>query len=167
MMRIKNFIYLLLLATGIFLSSCIRDRAQNMEADIETATIANSTELLQVQPVITDNTITFRLREYTTDFNFSPEFTLTPGASIKPASGTKLDFSTPQKYTVTSEDGAWTKEYTVSFVIDNSERRYYPFENAEVIDTDGPEGHFHKFFDYRANGQKNMTGLQLMKATMF
>ncbi|XJR85508.1 hypothetical protein ACH34I_17325 [Elizabethkingia anophelis] len=79
MMRIKNFIYLLLLATGIFLSSCIRDQAQNMEADIETATIANSTELLQVQPVITDNTITFRLREYTTDFNFSPEFTLTPG----------------------------------------------------------------------------------------
>lgn len=68
---------------------------------------------------------------------------------------------------MTSEDGAWTKEYTVSFVIDNSERRYYPFENAEVIDTDGPEGHFHKFFDYQANGQKNMTGLQLMKATMF
>lgn len=132
MMRIKNFIYLLLLATGIFLSSCIRDRAQNMEADIETATIANSTELLQVQPVITDNTITFRLREYTTDFNFSPEFTLTPGASIKPASGTKLDFSTPQKYTVTSEDGAWTKEYTVSFVIDNSERRYYPLRTQKL-----------------------------------
>ena len=46
---------------------------------------------------------------------------------------------------MTSEDGAWTKEYTVSFVIDNSERRYYPFENAEIIDTDGPEGHFINF----------------------
>ncbi len=154
MMRVKNFIYLLLLATGVLLASCIREQAQNMEADIETATIANSTEILQIQPIITDNTITFRLREYTTDFHFSPEFTLTPGASIKPASGTKLDFSTPQKYTVTSEDGAWKKEYTVSFVIDDSERRYYPFENAEVIDTDGPEGHFHRFFDYQANGQK-------------
>lgn len=109
MMRVKNFIYLLLLATGVLLASCIREQAQNMEADIETATIANSTEILQIQPIITDNTITFRLREYTTDFHFSPEFTLTPGASIKPASGTKLDFSTPQKYTVTSEDGAWKR----------------------------------------------------------
>ena len=108
-MRVKNFIYLLLLATGVLLASCIREQAQNMEADIETATIANSTEILQIQPIITDNTITFRLREYTTDFHFSPEFTLTPGASIKPASGTKLDFSTPQKYTVTSEDGAWKR----------------------------------------------------------
>ena len=70
MMRVKNFIYLLLLATGVLLASCIREQAQNMEADIETATIANSTEILQIQPIITDNTITFRLREYTTDFHF-------------------------------------------------------------------------------------------------
>lgn len=43
----------------------------------------------------------------------APEFVLTEGATIVPASGTMLDFSKPQTYTVTSQDGLWSKEYTV------------------------------------------------------
>jgi hypothetical protein len=43
-------------------------------------------------------------------------FQLTPGATIEPASGSLQDFSgEPVVYTVTSEDGAWKKQYTVSF----------------------------------------------------
>ena len=89
MMRVKTLSIYSYWLQGLLLASCIRDQAQNMEADIETATIANSTEVLQVQPIITDNTITFRLREYTTDFHFSREFTLTLGASMKPAKRNK------------------------------------------------------------------------------
>ena len=45
------------------------------------------------------------------------------------------------------------KEYTVSFIIDNSERNHYPFEYVDIIETETP-GKFHKFFDYLADGQK-------------
>ena len=48
----------------------------------------------------------------------SPEFTLTPGATISPASGTTRDFSEPQYYTVTSEDGIWKKRYEVNLYRD-------------------------------------------------
>ena len=64
---------------------------------------------------------------------------MTTGARINPASGTLLDFNKPQKYTVTSEDGVWKKEYTVSFIIDNSERNHYPFEYVDIIETETPK----------------------------
>ena len=153
-MKVKKIIPFLLFSISLLLVSCIRDQALNMEADIETATIPDATTLLQDQPVIGDNTIIFKLKEFTGVYRFAPEFTLTPGASIKPASGTQLDFTQPQKYTVTSEDGAWTKVYTVSFVADDTQKRSYSFEEAEVVDTDSPEGHFHRFFDYLWTGQK-------------
>ncbi|QCX53286.1 PCMD domain-containing protein [Elizabethkingia sp. JS20170427COW] len=153
-MKNSKFILLLLMITGLSLISCIRDEAPNMEADIEVATIANASELLQVEPTITENTITFRLKDFQGSMVFAPEFKLTPGAVISPASGTELDFSTPKTYTVTSEDGAWKKEYTVSFILDNTTDNYYhfSFENANTIDTSSPEGHYHEFFDI-INGQ--------------
>lgn len=43
-------------------------------------------------------------------------FTLTPGASIEPANGSKQDFTSgPVTYIVTSEDGAWKRKYKVFF----------------------------------------------------
>jgi len=42
----------------------------------------------------------------------APTFTLSPGAHAVPASGTPRDFTTPQQYVVTAEDGT-TKNYTV------------------------------------------------------
>ena len=61
----------------------------------------------------------------------APEFTITPGATIEPASGTVLDFSQPQKYTVTSQDGNWEKVYMVS--VDTSEiTTNYQFELYET-----------------------------------
>ena len=62
--------YLVILATSLLFISCIREQSQNMEADIETATVANAKEILQVEPIITDNSITFRLKEYTDKYLF-------------------------------------------------------------------------------------------------
>ena len=59
----------------------------------------------------------------------APEFELTPGATISPASGTVRDFSSSQYYTVTSEDGNWTKEYEVSFVVGEIQTEFH-FENV-------------------------------------
>ena len=60
----------------------------------------------------------------------APEFVLTPGATITPASGTKRDFTSPQKYVVVSEDGHWSKTYTVVFTVAGISTRY-DFEHVE------------------------------------
>lgn len=46
--------------------------------------------------------------------NMSPRFGLSTWATIAPAGGTKRDFSTPQNYTVTAENGSSKKVWTLS-----------------------------------------------------
>ena len=60
-------------------------------------------------------------------------FQLTPGASILPESGTIRDFSTPQTYTVTSEDGKWKKTYTVLVTSVVSIPHSFSFEDARLV----------------------------------
>lgn len=145
----------LMFLSGIFFVSCIKDEALNTEADIESATVADALQILQIAPIVTGNTVTFRLKQFSGSYNYAPEFTLTPGATIHPSSGTLRDFKEPQLYTVTSEDGVWQKTYTVSFIIDEkTEMNSYSFENAEVVDTENPEGHFHRFYELTLSGQK-------------
>ena len=107
------------LLTCLFLSimgmSCIQDEAPNAEADILTCTVP--ADILRRDPIITNDKITLMVKSNTDLSKQSPEFTLTPGASISPASGTTLDFSEPQYYTVVSEDGQWKKRYEVNYVI--------------------------------------------------
>lgn len=156
-MKRKSILFVLLLSViGIFLNSCIRDEGTNIEADIETATIPNASVLLQEEAIIENNKVTFKLKEFSGSYLFAPEFTLSPGATISPASGTLLDFSTPQKYIVTSENGLWKKEYLISFVVDDKTSfiHLYSFENVETIDTTYPDGHFHKFFELINNQKK-------------
>lgn len=145
MNKINLFSYAM---AGVVLTSCIRHEAPNMQAEIESATITNADKVLQISPTITANNIVFQLREYSGNMLFAPEFLLSAGATISPASGTTRDFSQPQTYIVSSEDGAWQKTYTVSFITnDNTAVKHYAFENVEL------EGNYHKFFD-EINGQK-------------
>lgn len=145
MNKIKLFSYAI---AGVTLTSCIRHEALNMQAEVESVTITNADKILQISPTITSNNVVFQLREFSGDMLFAPEFTLSAGATISPASGTVRDFSEPQTYIVTSEDGAWQKEYIVSFITnDNTALKHYSFENVEL------EGNYHKFFD-EINGQK-------------
>lgn len=95
-----------------FATSCIKPEAPNAEADIVSVKLAN--EIAQIRPAeITNNTVTFYVNAWNIAPEMAPEFVLTEGATIVPASGTMLDFSKPQTYTVTSQDGLWSKEYTV------------------------------------------------------
>ncbi len=48
--------------------------------------------------------------------NLVPTITTT-GASVSPANGVAYNFTTPQKYTVTSVDGATTQDYTVTVTV--------------------------------------------------
>jgi hypothetical protein len=155
-MRIyRNSLWALLLLP-LALSSCIKEEAPNSEADITGVTLPDSASLLR-EPVINNNDIT--LYANTADSVLAPEFTLTPGATIEPASGTPRKFftrqltvnhndmtdeddttytftSTPQQYTVTSEDGQWKKTYTVN-VINNATPADFHFDNVRYYDYNG------------------------------
>ena len=107
--------------------SCIKDEAPNAEADIIACTVP--ADILRRSPVIENNRVTVMVRAETDLTALAPEFELTPGATISPASGTVRDFSSSQYYTVTSEDGNWTKEYEVSFVVGEIQTEFH-FENV-------------------------------------
>ena len=148
-MKTSRFIPAVVVSAGLLFNSCIREEALNMEADIEGVTIANAESLLQTEPVVDGNNITFRMKTFSGSYNFAPIFNLSEGATISPASGTELDFTQPQTYTVTSQDGAWSRQYTVSFVTDdNAFITSYSFENVEVSTRK-----YQKFYEL-LNGQK-------------
>lgn len=116
--------------TGILLcTSCIKDEAPNAEADILSCKVP--AEILKREPIIQNNSITLMVKPTTDMEHQAPEFILTPGATITPASGTEHDFTTPQKYTVTSESGKWKKTYTVAYISDDLPT-FYEFEDTII-----------------------------------
>ena len=118
------------LLMGLVLVSCIRDEAPNAEADILTCIVP--ADILKRDPVIENNKVTLMVRADIDLKHQAPEFTLTPGATISPTSGTERDFTTPQYYTVTSEDGNWTKDYQVSYLIAGISTEYH-FEHVDSV----------------------------------
>lgn len=125
-------------------TACFGDEPAYSEADIETATLHVSdpgaffyqmTDSFKTV-MSTDTAIVFIVRGNADVTALSPEFTLTPGATITPASGSKHDFSGgPVGYTVTSQDGKWTRRYTVSVVPTTqtvADTLCYDFEHFEL-----------------------------------
>ena len=124
-MRTKHAVVYIL--TGIIISSCIRPEAPNAQADILTCKVPGVT--MTTNPIISNNSVTIFVAPGTDVSDLTPEFTLTPGATISPSSGTERNFQSPQDYTVTAQDGYWKKAYTVS-VIDTELATNYNFEDT-------------------------------------
>lgn len=114
---------LLVCAFCAMLTSCFKEEPLNAECDIEyaylhsddpEATFYQLTDSL-VEVYSTDNVIEFGVKEDVDLTALAPEFVITEGATIEPASGSVHDFSgnTPVSYTVTSQDGKWSRTYTV------------------------------------------------------
>jgi fibronectin type 3 domain-containing protein len=55
----------------------------------------------------------------------APEITISPGATVSPESGIPSDFTEPQTYTVTAEDGS-TAVYAVTVTVDAEDPPEYP-----------------------------------------
>jgi fibronectin-binding autotransporter adhesin len=64
---------------------------------------------------IHENTVTLEVPSGTDRTNLAPTYTASPGANGSPVSGTTLNFTSPQIYTITAEDLS-TKEYTVTVI---------------------------------------------------
>ena len=137
----------MMLATlaGLALSSCIREEALNAEADITDVTVDGTT--LVRKPVITNNEVIFYVNGWEDLSHLAPKFHVTEGAKIEPESGTALNFTQPQSYTVTSQDGQWKKTYKVSFV-SNDVATDYHFETLKVDST----SKYNTFVDKTADG---------------
>ncbi len=63
---------------------------------------------------IGNTTITLEVPFGTNRTNLAPTYTVSPGATCSPDSGTPLNFTGTQSYTVTAEDGIATKTYYVT-----------------------------------------------------
>lgn len=140
----KSIKGLLVAACILSFTSCFKEEAPNAECDILTASVTTeninnlfynaSDALIAVDSG--DSIITFNVRSHADLSALAPSFVLTEGASIEPASASVHDFSNGQKvrYTVTSEDKAWHRTYTVAF---NQVTKYkndtirYDFEHFE------------------------------------
>ncbi len=100
-------IYFILLG----MTGCIKDEKPNIEVDI-VKILSDSEGILNV--VFTPTGIDIYAdvtRVDASDVNFS--FVISEGAKITPNPAEVTDYSTPNRFTVVSEDGVWTKTYEV------------------------------------------------------
>ena len=117
-------IHYLLLLSAVLLSSCFKDEPLNAECDILEASVAvehpeemffqTSDSLVRINS--DESTIRFSVRRTADLTRLAPRFRITEGATINPESGSMHDFSQGAvDYTVTSQDGQWSRRYQVLF----------------------------------------------------
>ena len=125
----KQLASILLLFSVLLFSACIRDEALSSECDITGVSqqwISSLPEgFFTATPVVRNRSVTFMVSDEADVTALAPLFEVTPGATIftveedgtlLPLSPDRLmDFTMPKTYRVVSEDGAWQKDYTVSF----------------------------------------------------
>ena len=116
----------LLVVLTLFATSCIKDEEPNTECDI--LSIIFPSDILLRQPYISDKpekmgsgesekvyySIEVMVKAGVVVTKLAHEFTLTPGATISPESGVERDFTSPQEYVTTSQDGKWHRTYVVT-----------------------------------------------------
>lgn len=133
---------LVMFALSMGCSSCIKPEAPNAEADILTCEVEK--DLLFRNPIVTNEEVVITVNAWTDVTQLAPKFTLTEGATMEPASGTVLDFTTPQKYTLTSEDGKWHKTYVVTVKRpSNEEQPVWTYSFEGLIDKPTPDESSH------------------------
>lgn len=110
--QINGIVLSLFLAMGLSLSGCIKPEAPNAEADIEKCIMGQ--DLLFRDIHITNNTVEITVNSWVDVSKLAPVFVITDKATIAPENGSIRDFTKPQIYRVTSEDGKWSKDYTVT-----------------------------------------------------
>ena len=128
-------------------TACMGDEPAYCEADIESVTLhvdAPEEFFFQLSDSLqtvysTDSVANFTVRGNADVTALAPRFTLSPGATVEPASGSVHDFSQgPVTYTVTSQDGKWQRKYAISVTphhttVDST--LHYDFEHYELEPT--------------------------------
>ena len=153
--------YLPLLLFVFVLSSCIKDELMNAECDILNAWVEGdqykenfyeASQMRMENISSAEKEIIFTVRSLISLPKEMPVFfDVTPGATIEPASGTVQDFTKgPVVYTVTSQDGAWKRQYTVSFREASLPTFVYSFENFNTVKSE--TNYYHEFYEIDHDG---------------
>lgn len=110
---------------SLLLTSCFKEEPRNTECDILDAWIEgeqleayffNKTDMRISDIPSGDQKIVFTVRSVADLPPLALHLNVTPGATVSPANGSVQDFGQgPVVYTVTSEDGQWQRQYTVTF----------------------------------------------------
>jgi len=149
-MRKRIMLYLGVFGMIISFHSCIKEEALNQEADI--IEVALQEGILKRDPVIENNKVVCYIKANVDITKMAPTFKLTEGATVYPASSTRLDFTNPQKYTVTSQDGQWSKVYTVSFIYAELATHYhFDYYEEDIMDELNPDHKFHVIYEQADN----------------
>ncbi len=139
----KIFLYLWMV---VGLGACIQSEPLNAEADITACRILNAKGEPEANikgNIIINNTQVLAQANPKIDLtNLALQVTLTEGATISPDPAKVMDYSQTRKFTVTSQDRNWHKEYSV--IIDTFELPFrYDFEHYELNET----GKYQVFFE--------------------
>ena len=129
------------------LTSCIKEEEEDTNADILEAYIPQ--EYLKTDPIITNNSVEFRVKSNVDLKNQSPIFILSENATIDPVNGTVRDYTNAQTAVVTAQDSRWKKTYTITFNVDELSTKY-AFDYAELTDKD----RYYRFYTTGSNGDK-------------
>lgn len=127
----KNCVVVSLLLWAL-LQSCIKDEPLNPEADIETFSVDSSALVSDVFIDQANRKIMLYLTPEAIANGVAPKLTLSLGATVSPASGDSIFFSSPVQYSVTSQSRENTKVYEV--VVVESGKWLFNFENWGIND---------------------------------
>lgn len=153
----KKIFYLLVnLMLVASLASCIKDEAPNAECDI-TGVSFGSPDILNRAPVISNERVLIMVNTNVNVTALAPIFTLTPGATIQPENGTVRNFTTPQEYVVTSEDGEWHKTYVVDVQRPGSINLKYDFEHVRQVSALSGAASYDVFYEVGSDGKESLT----------
>ncbi|MDO4159032.1 MAG: PCMD domain-containing protein [Prevotellaceae bacterium] len=157
----KHLKLLLGIAVCGTLVSCFKDEPLNTECDIEQAYIHSDTPETMfynvsdslVNVLSSESTVRFSVREGVDLTALAPHFIITEGATISPESGSVQDFSNGGvAYKVTSQDGEWSRNYTVTVSprqLSDGEYDEFDFENFRLESTNS------KYYVWSAESSDN------------
>lgn len=159
-MRLLKLCFILWLP--LLFGSCIKEEPLGMECDILSASVEGAeyaAHFYQPSQMRVDNvpsnsnTIIFLVRSVDSLPPMPIYFTLSPGATVTPTSGSLQDFSHgPVTYTVRSEDGEWTRTYTVDFREVNSALSHlFSFEYVDEEEVSNGS-RYHVFYEMNGEG---------------
>lgn len=180
-MKKKYLIFITILALALL--SCEKGELLNAEADIEEIILPAELNPLVGSPIYSNNVIRIPKTAISEEDqaalenlleNLTIQFKLTEGASISPDSNEPRDFTQIQKYTVTSQDGKWKKEYSIYFYYARFDQTRFDFEIARLNSVSNPtvppRGQYYEFFEINNQGEERVwasgnPGFRLASAT--
>lgn len=135
---------------------------QSLEAKITAFTF--DSDLVISEPVMDGTNISFMVADTITNEQLAalvPTITISDKATITPANGVAQDFTKPVVYTVTSEDGIVTTQYTVTAELEG----VYDFETwVKGVEGQKPEM---TFYEVAGAWSSSNTGAHLLKAMTY